>query len=179
MQEEQTKKCPFCAEEINVEAVKCKHCGEMIDEKKIDEKKKGKERKKNFAGIGCLVITILFVVIVFSGDNLSNNSVNTANNSKKILSVGENGILNNNDDPKNCDGVAIIAFTEEAFDEITNASIADDKYGWNKVFNDGRATTVPNCTKVKVIDVKLLRTKVRLIDDPSVTGWIAYEFVVH
>lgn len=33
---EQVKLCPFCAEEINIDAVKCKHCKEFLDNVKTE-----------------------------------------------------------------------------------------------------------------------------------------------
>ena len=51
-----TKKCPYCAEEIDTEAVKCKHCGEFLTQKAKQESKKGSG--------SCLMTTLIVLAIL-------------------------------------------------------------------------------------------------------------------
>ena|SRR5436305_5031087 len=38
MADDETRQCPFCKEQINSEAIKCKHCGSMIGSSKPEHK---------------------------------------------------------------------------------------------------------------------------------------------
>ena len=50
------KKCPFCAEEIQEEAVKCRFCGEFLD-----DSYKPKSAAKWYHSTSAVVISLLFL----------------------------------------------------------------------------------------------------------------------
>jgi len=69
---ESMKKCPFCAEEIQDEAIKCKHCNEMIGESESGESAvAAKANKKKFVttmGIFIFVVGLAILAHYYNMD---------------------------------------------------------------------------------------------------------------
>lgn len=81
----QTKRCPFCAEEILQSATKCKHCGELLDSSRLPKTPSPSvvstkpqvlspkpQKKEKSVWMGCLLAFLFFMLIFIGVPVLSN-----------------------------------------------------------------------------------------------------------
>lgn len=83
----ETKKCPFCGEEILAEAKKCKHCGEWLDkrEETILSENKMKDDDRSSNGWTHLIEGILFFAIGIGVYFFVSNKIEERNKQKRDL----------------------------------------------------------------------------------------------
>lgn len=88
----------------------------------------------------------------------------------KQLTVGESTKLSTQ---------VAVALTAKAYIDLNNAARAKDTIGYSNVFLRGDAIVADAGTTVRVIEIGLTSTKVRILDGPHAgrAGWVSYELI--
>lgn len=91
----ETKRCPYCGEEIKAAAIKCKHCGEYLEyEEAKNDKKQGSNIFKK-VGIGCLSVIAFFMILGFIASFDENENTTSTSLEEKSYETAEEGISGN------------------------------------------------------------------------------------
>jgi len=109
-------------------------------------------------------------------NTVQDNTETTENTASKLVGVGEEGLLHQEDNSE-----VGICWTKESFDEMVDASFARDTIGFTQLFYDGDCYLAPSNTKVLVLENSWTgSSKFRILDGDfyGEVAWTNYEYVV-
>src|SRR5205085_12524631 len=113
-----TKRCRFCGEEILATAIKCKHCGEMLDQRAAT----AQPRKPKRRSLGRLALIALLIIIAMGviGSIAETASHSGSSSRSRVGSLGQEVRLTRQ---------AIMARDQESFDRFIKVGTAKDTLG--------------------------------------------------
>lgn len=166
--------CSECDKIIKPDATQCRYCKvALTGPVEVGTPQKLKPMHAVLLVLTLLGVGWLFYTGAFAGGGSTRAPAAAPSSRSSLVTRGQEGRLDSGA------RIVAVAVDEEAFDAFTKAAVANDEIGIGQLITSGRIFTVPQNTRVLVLDPGVLSTTVRILDGAhqSKSGIVAAEYV--
>jgi len=173
--------CSECGKQVSDRAAACPHCGAPVAGKAVDTAKGADDEKQSIGKtkIGCLPLFLVVIAVFVVWGALDNDSRRTTASNRSAsqsasVGVGQDGRVVVDS------GSVVVCVSPQAYERFVKMAVANDTLGMSNLTAQGGAFLVPSGTRVRVIDRRLERREVRILEGPFAgrSGWVTSSSVV-